>query len=271
MRQLIRRFLFSLEFRRMQKLRETTLARANGFAIFVDPNDQGVGSSILRSQGYESHLTEALKRELKPDSVFLDIGCNIGWFVLLAATLSPSGKVIGIEPNEENLQLLYRSIATNGFQHVIVHPYAATDKAALLQLGLGAEYGFVHGVGDTDDSFVQGATVDALVEHEPRIDIVKMDIEGHEPVAIRGMQKTIARHHPLLFTEFHPRLIRDHAGCDPVEYLQTLLGFGYSLSVLTFEGEEIPRNGAQEIMDFWRSLNEQNRAGGAMHLDLIAR
>ena len=270
--QLVSAFLSSLEFRRRYRFRPMTRVQADGFAIFVDENDHAVSSTIIATRMYEPHVTKALRSALKPDSVFLDVGCSIGWFVLLAAALSPRGKVIGIEPNHNNLQVLYRSIAANGFENIVVFPYAATDISTLLQLGFDAAYGFVHGIDDaSEDSLVQGKSVDELVAGEGRIDVVKIDIEGHEPVALRGMQKTVARHRPLLLTEFHPKLIRDHAGCDPVEYLEALFDLGYSLSVLTHEGEEVPQKSASEIMLSWRSLNEQKQTEDTLHLDLVGR
>ena len=270
--QLISAFLSSVEFRRTHALREATRVQLDGYAIYVDPTDHGVSSSIIGSKTYEPHVTNALRRELKPDSVFLDVGCSIGWFALMAAALAPKGKVIGIEPNHNNLQFLYRSIVTNGFENIVVFPYAATDKSALLQLGYDAAYGFVHGLDDaSEDQFVQGIAVDELVKDEPRIDVVKIDIEGHEPVAFRGMQQTLARHRPVLLSEFHPKLIREHAGGDPEEYFNSLTGLGYSVSVLTAEGEVIPRRSASEVMELWRVLNERNRTGDTTHLDLLAR
>jgi FkbM family methyltransferase len=270
--QLVSSFLSSTEFRRRYRLRKTTRVQVEGFSIFVDENDHGVSSSIIHGKTYESHVTNALRRELKSDSVLLDVGCSIGWFVLLAASLAPDGKVIGIEPNETNRQLLYRSIAANRFENVVVLPYAASDKRALLQLGYDAAQGFVHGLdGASDDPFVQAAAIDELLKDEPRIDVVKMDIEGHEPVALRGMVKTLERFRPLLLSEFHPKLMRDHAGCDPAGYFDALLRLGYHISVLTPEGDQIPQASASELMNYWKSVNERHQTDDTMHLDLLAR
>ncbi len=265
-RQLVWSFLTSLEFRRKFSMRETERVQLDGFAMFVDCSDHAVSSAIINSHSYEPHVTRAIEASLKPDSVFVDIGASIGWFLLLAAARSPNGKVIGFEPNHNNLQLVYRSVAENGFQNVTVFPYAATEKRALLQLGYDAAYGFVHGLEErSDDPFVQGVPVDELLANEPRIDIIKMDIEGHEPVAFRGMQATIAKHRPLLFTEFHPQLMRKHAGQDAAEYFDTLVRAGYAVSALLEDGTQIPQSSAATVLELWRSVNEES------HLDLIAR
>jgi len=271
-RQLVSAFLSSLEFRRRYSFHERERVEIDGVAMFVDKSDHAVSSSILGEHTYEQHVTDALKRELKPDHVFLDIGCSIGWFVLLAAPRLTSGKVIGIEPNHNNLQILYRSIAANRFENVVIHPYAATEKRVLLQLGYDAAYGFVHSPEDvSDDDYVQGVAMDELLQHEPRIDVVKLDIEGHEPVAIRGMQQLIARHRPVLLSEFHPKLMKDHANEDPIAYFNALRNFGYRISVLTFEGKEVPVASADEIMSHWRSVNAAHGSHDTVHLDILAR
>jgi FkbM family methyltransferase len=269
--QLVSSFLATPEFQRRHRLRDRTLVRADGFAIFVDRGEQGMSPAILGG-GYEPHMTAALRRELTPDSVLLDVGCSIGWFTLLGASLAPAGKVIGIEPNGGNLELLYRSVAANGFRNVVILPYAATDERKLLQLGHEASAGFVHAVDEaSDEPIVQGAPIDELVKDEPRIDVVKLDIEGHEPIALRGMQGTIARHRPLLLTELHPKLMRDHAGCDAGEYVDELLALSYSVSVLDADGTEVPAGSAAEVLSVWRSVNERCGTGDTTHMDLVAR
>lgn len=269
--QLIATFLASQEFRRKYRMRELATVQLDGYVLFVDSKDHAVSGAVM-DKCYEPHVTAVLERELRPDSVLVDVGASIGWFALLAAARAPRGKVIAFEPGHDNVQLIYRSVAANGFDNVVVYPFAATDRRRYLQLALSAAYGFVHDVDDrSDDTVVQGVTVDEIVEREPRVDIIKIDIEGHEPFALRGMQQTIARHHPLLLTEFHPKLMRDHAGCDPGEYLGTLFAHGYDLSVVTPEDGEVPHASADEIVDFWKRYNARNGAVDTVHLDLVGR
>jgi FkbM family methyltransferase len=270
--QLIASFLAAPEFRRREGGRRATRVELASHVIYVDASELGVSPPILANGSYEPHVTALLRRELKPDSVFLDVGCNIGWFLLLAAATCPAGKAIGIEPSDGNLQLLYRSIAANRFCNVDVLPYAATDRRQLLQLAFHAAAGLVHGVDEgSGDPFVQGAPVDELVAREPRIDVVKLDIEGHEPLALRGMARTIERHRPLIVTEFHPRLIREHAGCDAVAYLEALIGLGYAISLLTPEGVEVDQPNPGETMKAWQACNAQAGMADETHVDLVAR
>jgi len=269
--QLAGSFLGSGEFKHRWKLRKATRVSLKDYALYLDPDDVDVTRGIAEGQIYEPHVTKVLKRELKPDYVFVDVGCNIGWFLLLAASMLSSGKVIGVEPNPRNLQILFHSIAENGFSNVTVLPYAATDQQKLLQLSGHAAYGYVHSVDGSDAEYVNGMPLDELVGREPKIDVVKIDIEGHEPIAFRGMRGLIKTHRPVIFSEFHPRLIKDFSRLQPQDYLHDMAALGYRLMVIDFQGNEIAFDKTEQIMDYWRIQNEKYGSGDTMHLDLIAR
>ena len=118
---------------RVFDLRKKTLVKLNGFQMFVMPNDY-IGKLIIDSKTYEPHITAVIRKVLKEGDVFLDIGANIGYFTMLASSVvKGKGKVIAIEPNPQNLQLIYSSLLENKISNVTVYPYAASDKVAILQ------------------------------------------------------------------------------------------------------------------------------------------
>jgi hypothetical protein len=97
------------------------------FKIYAMTNDSAVGQTIITTKNYEPHVTDAIVKHLKPGDVFLDIGANIGYFTLLAASIvQDGGKVISFEPNPQNLQLLYSSIVENPFDNITIYPYPYT-------------------------------------------------------------------------------------------------------------------------------------------------
>ncbi len=80
----------------------------------------------MDTKTYEPHVTNLVKGILKEGGVFLDVGANIGYFTMLAASLvKANGKVIAIEPNPQNLQLIYSSLLENHLSNVAIYPYAA--------------------------------------------------------------------------------------------------------------------------------------------------
>ena len=158
-----------------------------GFEMYVDLRDGGVSAEIRNTRNYEPHVTATLRRELAADSVFVDVGANIGWYALVAATSAPGVKVIAVEPNPHNVQLIFRNLTANRLENVRVHACAATDRRRLLQLRYDAGYGFVHSPEEAiEEPFVQGVPLDELLAAEARVDLVKMDVEGHEPVVLAG-------------------------------------------------------------------------------------
>jgi FkbM family methyltransferase len=267
--ELVKGFLESQEFRKKQTLRSKNRIVMDDFMIYIDPNDSPVANAVSQRQ-YEPHVTTTLQNILQPDHVFVDIGCNIGWFVLVAASKVKKGKVIGFEPNQNCLQLLYRSLYENAFENVEIFPYAATDKRKLLQLSGHAAYGFVHSVDESDADYVQGVAIDNLLKHEPKIDVVKMDIEGHEPIALQGMVETLRKHRSIVVSEFHPKLIQSSGNSSPQAYLETLVGLGYQLSVIELSGNLQAMNEPSQVMNYWHQINQKFGTGDTMHLDILA-
>lgn len=269
--QLVKAFIETREFRQKQLLKAKTRIALDDFVLYVNPNDSAIADVISQHQAYEPHVTAVLKQLLKPEHVFLDVGCNIGWFALVAASIVGQGKVIGVEPNWGNLQLIYQSISENEFQNIVIFPYAATDRRKLLQLSGHAAYGFVHAIENSDADYIQGVALDEILRDEPRLDIIKMDIEGHEPVALEGMRQIIQKHRPMIVSEFHPKLIRDFAKRDPQAYLQALVKLGYKLAVIDWEGRTRDVDEPAQVMNYWSVVNQQHGTGDTMHLDILAR
>jgi FkbM family methyltransferase len=266
-------FLVSEEFAKRYTEPPDYVVTDYGFGIHVDAQDRDIGAVILEKRMYEPHVTAALGRELQSSNVFLDVGANVGWFSLLAARILGEGRVLAVEPNPKNLQLLYASICRNEMSNITVYPYAASEVARLLGMESVGSNGFVTGVSTARSgrTYVQGIRLDDLLRHEPRIDVVKLDIEGHEPFALRGMTDLLTLHRPVVYTEFHPKAMKDNFGRDGREYLQALVSLGYHLAVLGMDGVETQSLMIDDVLDHWR---RHNRALGMLdeaHIDLACR
>jgi len=266
-------FLQSDEFRQRRGRANMRMVDTGRFMMAIDQDDPHIAPGILSGQGYEPHVTAALQRELRPDGVFVDLGANMGWFVLHAAAIARQGQVIAIEPNYSNVQLLYHSLLANGYSNVRVLLCAVSDRPARLRLNFVRSNGFVSPVGDAGDdaTIVEAQPLDTLLGDISRIDVLKMDIEGHEPVALRGMSATLTRFRPTLLCEFHPRMIRANSGTEPADFLAALNGLGYALAVLRPDGRETDVLPPSAIMAEWEGANREAGADGSLHLDLIGR
>lgn len=252
---------------RVFDLSQKQLVHLDGFDLFVMANDY-VGGSILSSREYESHVTAVVKRELGQHDVFLDLGANLGYFTFLASTIAASGKVISFEPNHQNLQLIYESMLANSTNNVTVFPYAVSDARALLKFfTVGSNGGIVTEHAKWPHYFyVQAVVLDEVLKDEPRIDFVKMDIEAHEPFALKGMEKIVKKHRPRIVTEFHPWAMRMSNVGDPYDYLRQIRQLDYSLSIITPDGNLMEVRELDDVLSYWKSLGNE-----LMQLDLFAR
>ena len=84
----------------------------------------------------------------------------------------------------------------------------------------------------------------------PRVDLIKMDIEGYEPTALRGMHQTIKKTPSAkLLTEFYHDLIRK-AGDDPTEFIKSLESLGFTLSIVNELEHLVSRCAHEEIFSY---------------------
>ncbi|UYE95745.1 hypothetical protein HAAEEKHM_00025 [Sinorhizobium phage AP-16-3] len=157
----------------------------------------GIGGSIWKhleqSRWYEQQMLEYISSLNRP-GVYLDVGSNIGTHSVYFAMFCASTRVIGIEALPRHAQLATQFVEANNLGH----------KATILPVAVGEETGFLD-------------AIHAIVEGEPRtfnalcvkiddiapsgISVIKMDIEGAEPGALKGALKTLQRDKPLLFIE----------------------------------------------------------------------
>jgi len=163
-----------------------------------------------------------LARSLAPGDVFLDVGANLGVYTVEAARrVAPGGRVVAVDAQAAMVALLRETVAAlpdPGMVTVVHGAVAATDggRATLRQPRFEADRGSAsildHGwiAGDAGET-VATVTLDALVARLAlaRVDVVKMDIEGAEGLAIAGMTRILATHRPrALVIELTPARVR---------------------------------------------------------------
>jgi FkbM family methyltransferase len=277
--QLIRSFFNSDEYRlRLDEESRPTPVDLGGYQVCVLISDTDFGQGIFHAREYEPHVRQAVRDHVREGDVVVDVGANVGAIALLAATLvKASGRVIAIEPNPDNLQLLYRGIVLNRLTNVEVLPYAASNGRTVFSLTGGTSN--THLVSPRapveGGYFVQSIALDDLLGGLPRLDFLKMDIEGHEPQAWEGFAKTIARHRPALLVEFNPRCLIDLHQRDPRAFLHQLFALYPRLRVTSaFKDDEVFER-AEDLWAYWERRNrevtsQQLLPDRLLHFDLVA-
>jgi FkbM family methyltransferase len=269
-------FITSAEHCRLQKSDLVTID-LGGYFVCVDPKETDIGRWIVYHEDYEPHVRRAISERLGPAQTFVDLGANVGCLSFHAATIvGPSGRVVSVEPNPTNLQRLYAGIVSNGFTNVRVMPYAVSDRRTTFSLAGGTSNTYVTYALDVDKkgTYVQSMIPDEDLAYLPSIDLIKMDVEGHESFALRGFDALIRKHDPTLLVEFCP-FSHWETGNDPMEFLNILFRLYKRATATTLYGDSAEFGEPDGLMAYWRKRNvELSDAGiipeGVLHLDLIA-
>lgn len=210
---------------------------ACGRPFIVDLRDTVIGPGIIYYGAWEPEKSELFKCLIKAGDGVVDIGANIGYFtVLFAAAVGPTGRVLAIEPDPENLKLLKENVRLNGLgAQVTVMRAAAGPRADKLQLyskggvtNRGDHRTFDDGCAGERSRRVRMVSVDDCVRDWPAMQTIKLDIQGYEFFALQGMRRTLADNAGIaLVTEFWPSEMR-RAGSDAREFLDELRRLGFS-------------------------------------------
>jgi FkbM family methyltransferase len=161
--------------------------------------DSTSASGVIYAAGYPDWIEMSfLRHYLRPGDGFVDVGANIGVYTILAASrVGPTGRVASFEPGPETLRRLRGNVELNGLKNVEVHPVAVSDRAGTVSFDL---------AGGTTGHLARGKGAASAVEMETvRLDDVlrgggwaagKMDIEGAEPLALRGAERLLGEMSP---------------------------------------------------------------------------
>jgi FkbM family methyltransferase len=270
---LVASFLDSMEYRAIAE-EDIVTVDLGGVDVVVDRREPDFGKAISRNGSWEPHLLAVLKDALKPGDVFVDIGANVGVMSLFAAkAVGDKGRVIAFEPNASNVQMLLMGVAANRFeQRVRVYSIALSERAALFELR-GSSNCYLGPLGSSGQ-LAQAVAGDDILGAEPRIDFVKIDIEGHEPFALAGLHRTLAKHQPAILCEFNPRCLKYHAGKEPRVFAEELFGLSDSIYAIEHSGRRNVVANADQLMDLWEARNQeavQNKLlpYGMLHFDLL--
>lgn len=142
------------------------------------------------------------EREIPVGGTVIDVGANIGYYALLFSKLvGINGTIIALEPEPSNFNELASAISLNDLKQVTPLRKAAGQSSSTLALSLG-----VNGRISKDEDGTIKIEVMALDEIAlPKLDFVKIDVEGFEADVLLGMKEILSRKvKPTLFVEIHP-------------------------------------------------------------------
>jgi FkbM family methyltransferase len=215
------------------------------------PDDVGLyvaPSARVYYLGFEPLERELWASLLKPGLRVVDLGANAGYYTMVSATaVGDSGHVYAIEPTPANLTLLRHN--TRGLRNVSIHTCAAGSsrrRATFLVTRDTLNNAFAAGpyspVVNTIE--VEVRPLDDVIE--PPVDLIKMDIQGSEIDALRGMRRLIEQSPDVkLLCEWCPACLRaaGHTAADLPRELESL-----GLTRLRVVDDHVPQEGSIEEM-----------------------
>jgi FkbM family methyltransferase len=237
---------------------ELLLFEREGIPIWRTPYSLYIPRELMDAYlNYQNYLEHEPKTQrifwmlLKPGFVVIDVGANIGYYTLLAASaVGPSGKVHAVECAPDNLKALKYNVEKNKLSNVHIHPFAAASTRTTQQLNVSpiglmgfspsAQVPTVYpGKGTAVD--VSAVPLDDVISSP--VHLVKIDVDGFELDVLKGMKRILSENqHLSLIVEWAPMLIAGDGG-DPLELLTWLEGAGLrQIMVLETLHEKKPRS-----------------------------
>jgi FkbM family methyltransferase len=198
----------------------------------------------LYRYGHHDPDVELVSRMLSPGDVFVDGGANVGLFTLVAAErVGKLGKVLAFEPGRVVRLRLLENVVLNGFQQVVVMPFALSSQPgeARFRVFDGAGAGLNHLVSgphaDGDIETVACTTLDAAIVDgdRSRLQLIKLDLEGAEYAALSGAPDILRESRPDILLEVEPAHLR-RMGSAPEAIADLLRRNGYTFYRVTSGG-----------------------------------
>lgn len=186
---------------------------------------------------YEGAEMKAISNHLPKDGVFLDLGGNIGLFSLYASTkIGTNGKIIAFEPFSKNYQAFKANIERNKIETIQLEKLAVGEENGKLvlhydnsekNLGMVSSKPLENGIQEK----VPMINIDSYIRQNPlsKIDLIKIDLEGHEFPALKGMHDTLVKYKPAILIE-----ILENQDESPNQFL---LDLGYQRFFISDKGK----------------------------------
>ena len=197
----------------------------------------------------ENESVKWCEKYVQPGAVVLDVGAHLGYYTRIFSQLvGESGVVFAFEPCPENYPILKHNLSAASFHNVKIINKAVSEQNGSASLFISSGHsmhslnaGFEDEQGKVDvetialDSFFAENNID-------NVDFIKIDVEGAEPLVLRGMKRLVSKSPSLkMLIEYNPIALRA-GNHDPLEFLAMLAEMGFVYKQINKEDELIEIN-----------------------------
>lgn len=180
---------------------------------------------------FEPFETQILKKEIKEGNFVVDVGASIGYYTLLFAKWTGSkGKVFSFEPSHEKFSVLRKNVRVNNYKNVFLVQKYVSNKS-------------------TKNSKINSISLDDFFgQYDYPINLIKMDIEGGEGLAMEGMKILLEKNKAIkILTEFHTQELR-RCGIEPNDFLNNLKQLGFSIYNINEQRKILEKTSKEELL-----------------------
>ena len=263
-------FFYYLFFRIIRNfLSHDLIVRIYNFKIYGSIQKNKTSYFLLKKcefgDYHELNIIKKLSKEGK--LLFVDCGCNYGFYSLYTASLSEKNEILSIEASKNTLEELIKNLNLNNLKNINFFNNAVSSV-------VGENVPFHESINDWESSqthrnfktsselMVYSITIDSLLKEYFLDDynvIIKLDIEGNEINAIKGALEVIKKSHPLIIIEFSKYIFEN---LDNIDYLKNfLIKYDYSIFDINYNKKSI-----KEILEMLNKLDKRYKTIGNFYL-----
>lgn len=213
-----------------------------GIRLLLDFSDGIMRATYWKGRRFERPSPERLAAWIKSNGVFFDIGANYGFYSYWMLSQHPDIRVYAFEPNPTTYQHLVRAKEMNRLDRLLPVPLGLSDEAGSHELHVSPEDSSYSTFGDHPLLPKCESTAAACLPFDRWLEkegltlpgspcwVVKIDVEGYELRALKGMEKClVARAFAGLVVEINPFTL-EFCGTTPLEILRFMTDHGYVLA-----------------------------------------
>ena len=172
--------------------------------------DLYIPESLVKYDGWENEIYDECKKYIKPNSNIIEVGAHIGTHCIPLSKLT-KGYVFAFEMQRFIHQILNTNIILNNRYNIITYQEAVSNQSGNMHIGevdytgegLNSGNVKIQQVMMNDGFPVQCVTLDQKFKGLQGIDLIKVDVEGHELEVLQGAYELINKHKPIIMTEYH--------------------------------------------------------------------
>lgn len=197
---------------------QTEICRYDGDLKMKVDLDDWIQQQVYFFGVYDTLSINFLKTQLKPGDYFFDVGANVGCFSLIASKcVGNNGKVFAFEPVKRVYTRLYENIELNRLNNISVITKALNETDSTLRLYLASQENLGMSSIQEHDAMsgevveIPAISLDNFIASNniTKVDFIKIDIEGAELSALKGMVNTIRVHQPVFLVEISEGVLKE--------------------------------------------------------------